>query len=108
MENYLTGKSKTLGLKPDLQGGTAFQKTVWKALRKIPFGKVKSYAWVAKKINRPKAFRAVGQACGANPLPLLFPCHRVVASSGKIGGFSGGPGWKRRLLRLEKPDKMAV
>ena len=85
----------------DCTSGTSFQKNVWKTLQKIPYGEVRSYQWVAKAIGNPKAVRAVGQACGANPLPLFIPCHRVVNASGKLGGFSSGLGWKRKLLQLE-------
>ncbi len=81
--------------------GTDFQKKVWHALRKISFGQTKSYGKIARAIGRPKAVRAVGGACGANPIPVLIPCHRVLAANGKIGGFSGGLEWKRRLLARE-------
>ena len=81
--------------------GTAFQKRVWQALRKIPAGRTKSYGEIAQAIGRPKAVRAVGGACGANPVPVLVPCHRVLAANGKIGGFSGGLERKRRLLTRE-------
>jgi O-6-methylguanine DNA methyltransferase len=81
--------------------GTAFQKSVWNALRKISLGKTKSYGEIASVIGRPKAVRAVGGACGANPVPVLVPCHRVLAANKKLGGFSGGLDWKRRLLKLE-------
>lgn len=101
IEKFLSGKLEKLPLKITLQAGTPFQRNVWKTLQTIPYGETKSYQWVAKKIGKPKALRAVGQACGANPIPLFIPCHRVIASNGKIGGFSGGLHWKRRLLRLE-------
>ena len=81
--------------------GTAFQKSVWIALRKIAFGKTKSYGEIARAIGRPKAVRAVGGACGANPVPVLVPCHRVLAANKKLGGFSGGLDWKRKLLARE-------
>ena len=81
--------------------GTDFQKSVWCALQKIPAGGTKSYGEIARAIGRPKAVRAVGGACGANPVPLLVPCHRVLAANGKIGGFSGGLDWKRTLLACE-------
>ncbi|MFZ0828291.1 MAG: methylated-DNA--[protein]-cysteine S-methyltransferase [Verrucomicrobiia bacterium] len=84
----------------DLEG-TEFQKRVWNTLRKIPAGKTKSYGEIAQAIGRPKAVRAVGSACGANPIPVLVPCHRVLAANGKIGGFSGGLDWKRNLLTRE-------
>ncbi|HZL80096.1 MAG TPA: methylated-DNA--[protein]-cysteine S-methyltransferase [Candidatus Limnocylindrales bacterium] len=81
--------------------GTAFQKSVWNALRKISPGKTKSYGEIARTIGRPKAVRAVGGACGANPVPVLVPCHRVLAANKKLGGFSGGLDWKRKLLASE-------
>ena len=81
--------------------GTAFQKSVWNALRKISLGKTKSYGEIAQAIGRPKAVRAVGGACGANPVPVLVPCHRVLAANKKLGGFSGGLDWKRSLLKRE-------
>ena len=81
--------------------GTAFQKSVWKAIATIPRGETRSYAWLAKKIGRPRAVRAVANACGANPLPVIIPCHRVIASDGSLGGFSGGLDLKKRLLALE-------
>jgi O-6-methylguanine DNA methyltransferase len=81
--------------------GTEFQKRVWNALRKISVGKTKSYGEIAQAIGKPKAVRAVGGACGANPIPVLIPCHRVLAANKKLGGFSGGLDWKRRLLARE-------
>lgn len=100
MKAFLEGKTKKIGLKI-FPRGTDFQKKVWRAIQKIPYGQTRSYAWIARQIGKPKAMRAVGQACGANPLPLIIPCHRVVASNGKIGGFTGGLFWKKRLLALE-------
>jgi methylated-DNA-[protein]-cysteine S-methyltransferase len=81
--------------------GTPFQRAVWKALLTIPRGATVSYADVARRIGRPLAARAVGQAVGHNPVPLLIPCHRVLASGGGIGGFGGGVRMKRALLRNE-------
>jgi O-6-methylguanine DNA methyltransferase len=81
--------------------GTDFQKSVWQAMRKISLGKTKSYGEIASAIGRPKAVRAVGGACGANPIPVLVPCHRVLAANKKLGGFSGGLDWKRSLLARE-------
>ena len=86
--------------------GTPFQKKVWKAIATIPYGETRSYKWIAQKIGHPKAVRAVGQACGANPFPFIIPCHRVVASNGKIGGFSLGLKLKRRLLKLEATSSL--
>ena len=82
--------------------GTEFQKSVWSAMRKISSGKTKSYGEIAQTIGRPKAVRAVGGACGANPVPVLVPCHRVLAANKKLGGFSGGLDWKRSLLKRER------
>lgn len=85
----------------DWTNRTEFQKSVWRALLKISSGKTKSYGEIAAAIGKPKAVRAVGGACGANPIPVLIPCHRVLAANGKIGGFSGGLDWKRALLARE-------
>ena len=85
----------------DWAGTTDFQKSVWKAMLKIPLGKTRSYGEIAQAIGNPKAVRAVGGACGANPIPVLVPCHRVLAANNKIGGFSSGLGWKASLLERE-------
>jgi O-6-methylguanine DNA methyltransferase len=85
----------------DWSGKTEFQKSVWRALRKIRRGQTRSYGEIARAIGKPKAVRAVGGACGANPIPVLVPCHRVLAANGKIGGFSGGLNRKRELLARE-------
>jgi methylated-DNA-[protein]-cysteine S-methyltransferase len=98
---YLAGKQRTPELSLDLEGYPLFRKGVWQVLRTIPYGQTRSYGWVARKLGRPKSARAVGQACGANPFPLVIPCHRVVAGNGSLGGFSGGLPVKRRLLDLE-------
>jgi O-6-methylguanine DNA methyltransferase len=78
-----------------------FAAKVWREIAKIPRGEVRTYARVAKAVRKPLAFRAVGQACGRNPVPLVVPCHRVVATGGRLGGFSGDLRWKRKLLELE-------
>lgn len=85
----------------DLSAGTAFQQQVWQALVRIAPGRHLTYGQLAAAIGRPKAVRAVGGACGANPIPVLLPCHRVLAAGGNLGGFSGGLDWKRRLLARE-------
>ena len=85
----------------DLTAGTLFQQSTWQALARIPLGKTSTYGKIAAAIRRPKAVRAVGGACGANPIPLLVPCHRVLPQTGGLGGFSGGLDWKRRLLERE-------
>ena len=83
--------------------GTAFQKKVWNEIDKIPRGKVITYGQIAKNIGQPKAARAVANACGANPNPIVVPCHRVIRSDGELGGYSGPGGieQKRELLREE-------
>ena len=85
----------------DLTGGTAFQQRIWRALQGIPAGRTVSYGELAGKIGKPKAARAVGGACGANPVPVLIPCHRVLAAGGGLGGFTSGLDWKRKLLARE-------
>ena len=97
----LAGKPTKLLPPLDLSAGTTFQQSVWQALKKIPPGKTRTYQEIAVAIRRPKAVRAVGGACGANPIPLLVPCHRVVAANRKLGGFSGGVDWKIKLLERE-------
>ena len=88
----------------DLSAGTHFQQQLWRMLLRIPVGEWLSYGELAGKLRRPKAARAIGKACGANPIPVIIPCHRVLASGGGLGGFSGGLNWKRKLLRLEGHD----
>jgi len=85
----------------DLGEATEFQKSVWAALQRIERGSTRTYQDVAQAIGRAFATRAVGQACGRNPIPLLIPCHRVLAAGGRLGGFSGGLEMKRVLLRRE-------
>jgi O-6-methylguanine DNA methyltransferase len=80
--------------------GTDFQKSVWRELKKIPRGQTHTYGEIAAAIGKPKAVRAVGSACGANPLPIFIPCHRVVAKNG-LGGFGSGLPWKNLLLKME-------
>ncbi len=101
-KDYFMGHRVDFPDKLDLQGATAFQRKVWEAARQIPCGETRSYAWIARQIGNPAAARAVGQALGKNPLPVVIPCHRVIASDGSLGGFSGGLAMKKRLLALEK------
>lgn len=99
--SYLAGKTRRFDPPLDLNGHPRFRVKVWEVLQAIPYGRVRSYGWVARKVGKPKAARAVGGACGANPAPLLVPCHRVIAGDGSLGGFSGGLAVKKRLLKLE-------
>ncbi|MBC8003054.1 MAG: methylated-DNA--[protein]-cysteine S-methyltransferase [Opitutaceae bacterium] len=85
----------------DLSSGTDFQRRVWTALQRIRAGETESYGGIARKLGANGATRAVGGACGANPIPLLIPCHRVLAAHQRLGGFSGGLNWKRKLLERE-------
>lgn len=81
--------------------GTPFQHSVWKEILRIPPGKTQSYGTIARRIKNPKAQRAVGAACGLNPIPILVPCHRVIATQGGLGGFTGGLALKKKILESE-------
>ncbi|HLE74329.1 MAG TPA: methylated-DNA--[protein]-cysteine S-methyltransferase [Anaerolineales bacterium] len=100
---YLSGQSERFSLDIDLSHLTAFQRRVLEETRKVPRGQVASYAQIAKRIGKPSASRAVGQALRRNPVPIVIPCHRVIASDGSLGGYSGEmrSRRKRQLLRLE-------
>ncbi len=100
IRNYFSGRLTEFTSRLDLSG-TDFQKKVWKALIKIPFGMTASYKEVADMIGSPHAVRAVGSACGRNPIPIIIPCHRVISADGSLGGYSGGLHIKRALLKLE-------
>lgn len=102
LKNFFAGKSRDLDFDVELRG-TEFQRAVWAQISKIGFGETKTYGEIAAAIGRPKAVRAVGGAVGANPVPLIVGCHRVLGASGKITGYSGGDGLptKRWLLALE-------
>ena len=100
LEAYFRGDLKDFDL-PLSPAGTAFQRDVWKALRRIPYGKTVSYGELAKRLGKPTASRAVGAANGRNPLPIIVPCHRVVGSDGRLTGYYGGTHLKEFLLKLE-------
>lgn len=102
--NYFRGQRVEFLFPMDLalEGGTSFQRDVWEATSRIPYGQLRSYGWIAAEIGRPRAPRAVGQALGVNRIPIIIPCHRVVRSDGSLGGFSGGLHWKKKLIQLEK------
>lgn len=101
LKEYFSGKRKKFNVSLDLSCGTPFQQKVWKTLLEIPYGETESYKWVAKQIKKPKATRAVGNANGKNPIPIIIPCHRVVAADGGLGGYSSGVENKKKLLKLE-------
>jgi len=98
---YLDGRRKAFAVPLDLRG-TPFQQSVWEAVSEIPYGKTVAYADIALRIGRANALRAVGQAVGANPVPIIVPCHRVVGKGGQLTGFGGGLPLKERLLALER------
>ncbi|MGV8168676.1 MAG: methylated-DNA--[protein]-cysteine S-methyltransferase [Candidatus Nanoarchaeia archaeon] len=100
INEYISGKRKKFDVKLKFSG-THFQEKVWKEMQKIPYGKTLSYGELAARIGKPKAYRAVANACGKNPLPIIIPCHRVVASDG-LGGYSAGIEIKKKLLLIEK------
>ena len=97
---YFAGDLRVFDLPLELLG-TDFQKRVWHELETIPYGETRSYMQVATAIRAPHAVRAVGAANGANPIPIIVPCHRVIGSSGKLTGYGGGLPLKKRLLELE-------
>lgn len=100
--SYFQGERVEFSFPIDLDGYTRFQRDVWEVTRLIPYGELRSYGWVSAQIGRPRSARAVGQALKNNPLPIIIPCHRVVASDGSLCGFTGGLPWKEELIRLEK------
>jgi O-6-methylguanine DNA methyltransferase len=101
LQGYFHGQLAEFSDDLDLKGGSAFDKLVWLAVREIPFGSTRSYGWVAERVGNPRASRAVGGALGRNPLPIIIPCHRVLAADGSLHGFSDGLEMKRLMLRLE-------
>ena len=98
---YLASRRRDFSLPVDMSQGTAFQRRVWRAILQIPYGRVRSYQWVADKVGGKQYARAVGMALGSNPVPIVVPCHRIIAHDGSLGGFGCGLPMKRRLLRLE-------
>jgi O-6-methylguanine DNA methyltransferase len=101
LKKYVRGELKHFQCRLDLKG-TPFQKKVWSALTKIPYGQTRSYQDIARTIGHPKAFRAVGNSNGRNPVPLIIPCHRVIESNGGMGGFGHGLKVKKQLLDFEQ------
>jgi len=107
LERYFAGIAVDFSDIPlDLTDGTAFRREVWLAARAIPWGQTTSYAGLAQRMGRSAgAARAIGQALGANPIPIVIPCHRILAADGSLGGFSAGLSWKRELLHIEGCDQ---
>lgn len=103
IDKYLKGEVKEFDIYDKLEiKGTDFQQSVWQELIKIPYGETRTYKDIAEKINNPRATRAVGSAIGKNPFLIIIPCHRVIRSDGKMGGFAYGLDVKEKLLYLEK------
>lgn len=102
LKAYFSGEQTSFPDELDLSGASPFQARVWQATRLIPYGETRSYLQIAIRLRRRRAARAVGHALSKNPLPIIIPCHRVIASNGGLGGFSGGLEMKRQLLRLER------
>lgn len=100
LKEYFSGKRQqfSIDIKPE---GTAFQLSVWESLQQVPYGKTVSYSELAKQVGNPKASRAVGAANGANPIPIIIPCHRAIGADGDLTGFGGGLDVKQYLLSLE-------
>jgi methylated-DNA-[protein]-cysteine S-methyltransferase len=107
LDAYFAGDLMTFDLDLDLNG-TAFQRRVWEALTTIPYGETRSYGEIARQIDAPGAFRAVGLANGHNPIGIIVPCHRVIGSNGGLTGYGGGIDRKRMLLGMEKQFHSAI
>jgi len=101
LQDYFNGNIVRFNPRVKFLIGTEFERSVWKTIKSIPFGETRTYKWVAQKIGKPSAMRAVGHALSKNPLPIIIPCHRVIESDGSLGGYSSGVDIKRRLLELE-------
>jgi methylated-DNA-[protein]-cysteine S-methyltransferase len=108
MSGYFKGSLKGFKQKTVFLEGTEFEQDVWRALNEIPFGETRTYKWIAEKVGRPNASRAVGQALSKNPLPIIIPCHRVIESDGSMGGYSSGIHNKVRLLEMEYYAKQQI
>ncbi|MDD2252108.1 MAG: methylated-DNA--[protein]-cysteine S-methyltransferase [Dehalococcoidales bacterium] len=105
---YFNGEIVIFDQKIDLEGYTAFMQKVWEVTREIGYGKTASYQEIAAKAGSPRAFRATGQALKRNPVPIIIPCHRIIASSGQVGGFNGGIALKQDLLQMEQAGLLKV
>lgn len=103
LDEYFQGKRNAFDLKLDWSGAAEFNKSVWEALIKIPYGRTMSYSAIAEKIGNPTAVRAVGLANRNNPIAIIVPCHRVIAKNGELQGYFYGLDMKRKLLELENP-----
>jgi methylated-DNA-[protein]-cysteine S-methyltransferase len=107
LTEYFSGQRTTFDL-PLAPQGTLFQQTTWQALQSLTYGETQSYAWLANKINNPKAVRAVGRANGANPIAIIIPCHRIIGANGTLTGYAGGLSLKEKLLTLENASFISL
>lgn len=105
---YFEGEKVCFECEYDFDGKSEFDIKVWKAAIDIPYGHIVTYAFLASKVGHPNASRAVGNALGRNPLPVIIPCHRILRSDNKLGGFSAGLEWKTRLLGIENPNYIKI
>ncbi len=102
LKSFLNGRNTVFHIPIDLSNTSPFQHDVLRATCSIPYGETRTYAWIAQEIGHPKAVRAVGQALAHNPVPIVVPCHRVIASNGSLHGFRGGLDLKQRLITMEQ------
>jgi methylated-DNA-[protein]-cysteine S-methyltransferase len=108
LRDYFDGKLHKFTQKTAFEEGTDFEREVWLAIKDIPYGETRTYKWLAERVGSPEGSRAVGQALSKNPLPIVIPCHRIIESTGKIGGYSSGEGIKRRLLEMEYYNSLSA
>ena len=101
LAEYFSQARKHFSLETFFPGGSEFERLVWNTLREVPYGETRTYKWLADRIGRPRSCRAVGNALGKNPIPIIFPCHRIIESDGSLGGYSSGTDIKRRLIEME-------
>lgn len=108
LDEYFAGRRRKFTVPLDLSRGTAFYREVWRLVQAIPYGCTRSYSTIAETLGRPQASRAVGQANGRNPIPIIIPCHRVIGKNGGLTGYAYGLDVKETLLSLENPRKYAT
>lgn len=101
LTEYFEKGRRDFSCKTSFVEGSDFERRVWSTLKEVPYGETRTYKWLAGRIGHPQSFRAVGNALGKNPLPIIFPCHRIIESDGSLGGYSSGVDIKRRLLEIE-------
>jgi methylated-DNA-[protein]-cysteine S-methyltransferase len=101
IKDYFEGTLRKFSLNTAFEEGTEFERHVWRAIQDVPYGETRTYKWLAERVGSPDGSRAVGQALSKNPIPIVIPCHRIIESTGKIGGYSAGVRVKRRLLEME-------